>query len=97
MNPKHVKVKITQKDGDSTKVTKLGYLEELSSYQEEVEQSKLTSHADLLNDLLGCLKVLKETTTPTLTIVIHRDKYQQPQRMTYTFITDKEYYGNKRS
>lgn len=88
MTPKHAKV--------ITRIVKEGYTEGLSSYQEEIEQSILTSHNELLNDLLKCLKVLKETTTPTLTIVIHRDKYQQPQRLTYTFVTDKEYYGNKR-
>lgn len=56
----------------------------------ELVDHMATSHKELVTDVIKCLTLLKERTTPELTITIHMDKYGQPIRITRIFTESKE-------
>lgn len=94
--PKYAKIKIIKPQADGTTLIRSeSYREELHSYREEVEQSKLTDYNSLINDVMASLKIIKERNTPILTIEIHMDRYGQPERINQKYITEQETYGRK--
>lgn len=92
--PQYAKVKVIEKvSDDSVLITSSSYRDKLHSYREEIEQSILTSHNTLLNDVIKCLSVIQQHQTPVLTIEIYMDKYGQPERIAQKYITTQKHFG----
>ena len=75
-------------------ITTESYHEKLSSYKQEVQQTIRTNGIKLTEDVIACLQHILLGDTPELTIHISRDKITgEPNFVTKTWITKKEYYG----
>ncbi len=92
--PRFAKIKVVEaQPNGEVKITSSSYREDLHSYREEIEQSILTTHNTLLSDVIKCLSAIKDHNTPVLTIEIHMDSYNQPERIVQKYITNQKYYG----
>lgn len=97
MDKKHIRIKTfePQEDG-SVKATTESYFESLASVKEEIVKQITTSQDKLLADLISCLDVIhKQEVRDKLTLVIHVDDWNKPNRIEKQYTTKKESY-NKR-
>jgi hypothetical protein len=70
------------------------YHEKLSSIEQRVEQSLMTSRATLASDLIECLEEIAAGETPELELKITTNRSTgEPERIVKTWTTRKENYG----
>jgi hypothetical protein len=93
--PPHTKVRTVRTEPNGRKVIDShSVYEELSSTQQEIQQTVQTSFETLAADLIACSELIRKGDTPELTLRITTDKKSgNPNFIVKTWTVDKEYYG----
>lgn len=93
---KHARLKRTSNQPDGTKLIQTeSYYEDLSSYEEQVEQKIKTSKHTFLADLMKAVAPISDGVSRNVTLAIEADDNNIPYRIIQTVTVKKEHYGRR--
>ena len=80
----------TQQGDELVRIETKGYYDVLNTIKIEMRQNLPITQQTVLADVIRALEVFTTTDCPELTITLHKDKHNQPQRMVKTWTESKQ-------